>query len=101
MALTGVAAAFAGGAAAELGLAAPTPTASCTVVQVDGTNYEATVTWSGISLVSLELLAGSTPLSQSVFGHPTRKGSVTLTVTSAPTVAQLTGKSLGLKTPCN
>lgn len=84
-----------------VGLAAPGPTVSCTVAQVDATHYEATATWSGLSVIGLEFLQGSTVLSQSQFGHPIRNGSVTDTLLVAPDLVELIGKTLGAKTPCS
>ena len=89
-------------AAADLvGLAAPAPSVSCTVTQVDATHYDATATWSGISATGLEFLDGTTLLAQSVFTHPLRSGSLTVTLTTAPTLLEVIGKTLGVKTPCN
>jgi hypothetical protein len=89
------------GVAVRVGSSALTPTASCTVVQVDATHYDATVTWSKLSVAEVDFLQGSTLLSQTQFGRPTRSGTFTLTLSSAPTVAQLTGKTGGLRTVCS
>lgn len=89
-------------AAAEnvVGLSAPSATASCTVVQLDATHFEVTATWSGLSVVGLELFNGAALLVQTQFSHPIRNGSVTDTILTAPTILQLNGKSLGVRTPC-
>jgi hypothetical protein len=84
-----------------VGLAAPAPGVSCTVLQLDATHYEATATWSGLSVTGLEFLQGSTVLLQSQFGHPIRNGSVTDTLLTAPDLVELIGKTLGAKTPCS
>ena len=84
-----------------VGLSAPAPSVSCTVTQVDATHYDATATWSGISATGLEFLDGTTLLAQSVFTHPLRSGSLTVTLTTAPTLLEVIGKTLGVKTPCN
>ena len=90
----------AAGATAELvALSAPAPTVSCTVT-TDGSTYTATVTWSDVSATSLEFLQGSTPLAQSVFSHPIRNSSLTVSLNNQPTVVQLLGYPLGTKTLC-
>ena len=75
-------------------------TASCTVT-TDGSSYTATVTWSGLTATSLDFLNGTALLARSIFDHPVRNGSVTLTLNTAPTVAELIGRPLGVKMPCN
>ena len=42
------------------------------------------MTWSGLSATGLELWAGTQPLTQSTFNHPTHNGSWTGTVQTAP-----------------
>ena len=76
------------------------PTAPCTVTQLDQTHYEATATWSGLSATRLEFWRESTVLAVSVFGHPIRSGSVTDTLSSAPTYAEVIGKTTGVKVLC-
>lgn len=83
-----------------VGLSAPGPTVSCTVVQLDATHYEATATWSGLSVIGVEFFDGTTLLAQSAFGHPIRNGSITDTLIVAPTIVELIGKTLGAKTLC-
>ena len=82
-------------------LSAPTPTASCTVALLSDGQYETTVTWSGFSAVSLELSSGGSPIVQSVFAHPIHNGTMTFTTVSAPTLAQVNGTKIGVRTPCN
>jgi len=74
---------------------------SCTVTQ-NGTDYDVTVTWSGISATRIELwVSGATqPLVQTILGHPTRKGSVTDTISTSPDYAQVTDHQTGFRTPC-
>jgi hypothetical protein len=83
-----------------VGFAAPSPSVSCTVVQLDATHYAATAAWSGLSVVGLEFFDGTTLLAQTQFAHPIRNGSLTDTLLSAPTIAELIGKSLGARTLC-
>ena len=115
--LTGLAVAFAGcsestptapgaaptvSAAGDLvGASSPAPSVSCTVTQVDATHYDATATWSGLSVTGLQFFQGTTVLAQSVFAHPLRAGTVTLTMQLAPDLLELIGKTLGVKTPCS
>ena len=81
-------------------LSAPTPSASCTVTpNADG--YSVTVTWSGISVTHIDLLASGSPVAQTDLGHPTRNGSLTLTAPTAPNSAQISGRQGGLKVGCS
>ena len=82
-------------------LSAPTPTASCAVTQLSDGQYETTVSWSGFSAVSLELFAGTAPIVQAVFAHPIHNGTMTFTTVSAPTLAQVNGQKIGVRTQCN
>lgn len=85
-----------------LGAAAPpTPTAACTVVQVDDTHFQVTTTWSGFSVTNLDFLQGPTVLAQSELKHPTRKGDVTITLSVSPTAVQITGSKLGFRQACS
>lgn len=87
-------------AAAAEDIFASTVSGSCAVTQ-DGTNYDVTVAWSGISAIRIELfLSDRTLLAQTVLGHPTRKGSVTDTITVAPDYAEVTDRQTGFKVPC-
>jgi hypothetical protein len=81
-------------------MARPTPTAACTVVQVDETHFNATVTWSGFAVSSLDFLQGPTSLDQSELKHASRRGDVTVTLSTTPTAVQLTGPKLGLHQAC-
>jgi hypothetical protein len=83
-----------------VGLSAPGPTASCTVT-ADGSSYSVTVTWSDLMVTSIDFLQGSTLLARSEFSHPLRNGSLTVSLLSAPTVAQLIGTRLGVRTVCS
>ncbi|HET7450030.1 MAG TPA: hypothetical protein VFJ78_05485 [Gaiellaceae bacterium] len=58
--------------------------------------------WSGFSVTSFDLwqVNGTQPLAHADLAHPTRKGSLTLTLTSAPDYAQVTGLQTGLRTVC-
>ena len=78
----------------------PAPTAACTVVQVDETHFEVTASWSGFAVSDLEFLQGPEILAQSELKHGTRKGDVTVTLSTAPTVVQITGPKLGLRQVC-
>ena len=77
--------------AAGVTLSATPPGSSCTVVQTGASQYEATVTWSGFKATSMELLQGSTVLTQTVLGKAATKGSLSLNLTSAPDFAILSG----------
>ena len=79
----------------------PTPTAACTVVQVDETHFDVTATWSGFSVSELDFLQGPTFMSQSLLKHGTRRGDVTITFSFLPTAVQLTGPKLGLRQACS
>ena len=83
-----------------VGLNAPV-SVSCTVTQLNQSQYEATATWSGLKVIGLQLLQGSTLLAESSFGHPIRRGSVTDTLSAAPDLLVLAGTPLGVKTPCS
>jgi hypothetical protein len=81
---------------------AQAPSASCTYVP-NGGNYDVTVTWSGFSVASIDLYApgGGQPLAQTIFTHPTRRGSITYSNVAQPGFAQLTGRQGGLRVACN
>jgi hypothetical protein len=82
--------------------AAPTPSASCTVTP-NGAGYDVTVSWSGFSVTNIDLWqsGGIQPVAQAVLGHPTRKGSLTFTgTTAAPDYAQVIGRDGGLRVLC-
>ena len=81
-------------------VSSPTPTAACSVVQVDETHFEVTATWSNFSVSGLEFLQGPEILAQSELKHGTRRGDVTVTLSVAPTAVQLTGPRLGLRQVC-
>jgi hypothetical protein len=83
-----------------VGLSAPAPTVSC-MVTTDGSTYAATVTWSDLTVTSFEFLNGSSVLTQSELSHPLRNGSVTVTLTVAPTLVELIGVQLGARTLCH
>jgi hypothetical protein len=80
---------------------APAPSASCTVTQ-NGTNYDVTVSWSGISATLVEVWGSDVnqPLAETALGHPTRKGSLSYTLTTAPVYAIVSGQQLGAKVLC-
>jgi hypothetical protein len=82
-------------------LSAPLPSGSCTYTP-NGTGYDVTVTWSGLSVTNIDLYppGGGQPLAQEVLGHPTRKGSETYTLLSAPGSAQVTGIQGGFILNC-
>lgn len=82
-------------------LSAPAPTASCTVVQLGDGQYEATVTWTALSAVSVDLLNGINLLARTIFSHPIRSGSLTDTLGTAPTNAEVFGQRIGAKVVCN
>ena len=89
-------------AGALVGAAAPVPSRSCTVTP-NGAGYDVTVTWSGVSVTNIDLwqTGGSQPLAQAVLGHPTRKGSLTITLTTAaPDYAMVIGRDGGFKVNC-
>ena len=77
----------------------PTATSACTVVQVDATHFDATVTWSGFAVTNLDFLQGPTILAQSEIKR-SRKGDVTVTLSTAPTAVQITGPKLGVRAAC-
>jgi hypothetical protein len=80
---------------------APAPSASCTVTQ-NGTDFDVTVTWSGISATLVEVWGSDVnqPLAETILGHPTRKGSLQYTLTAAPVYAIVSGAQLGAKVLC-
>jgi hypothetical protein len=82
-------------------LSAPVASASCTVTP-NGAQYDVTVTWSAISITNIDLwqFGGFQPLSQTVLDHPRRNGTVTLTLSTAPDYALLTGRQSGLRQLC-
>jgi hypothetical protein len=71
------------------------------VVQLGDGQYEATVTWTALSAVSLDLLDGTNLLARTIFGHPIRSGSLTDTLGTAPTNAEVIGQRIGAKVVCN
>lgn len=87
--------------AGDVVASATAASASCTIAP-NGTSYDVTVTWSGFSVSGIELwqVNAVQPLAQAVLAHPTRKGSMTFTVTSAPDYAQVTGRQTGLRVAC-
>jgi hypothetical protein len=89
----------AGAARDVVGLSASQPTASCTVT-TDGSSYSATVTWSDLNATGVDFLNGTAVLAQSVFSHPLRSGTLTVSLNTAPTTAELTGVRIGTKTRC-
>ena len=89
--------------AGDVAVAASTaPSASCTVTP-NGAGYDVTVAWSGLSVTSIDLwqVNGTQPLAHADLAQPTRKGSLTLTLTSAPDYAQVTGLQTGFKVVCS
>jgi hypothetical protein len=91
----------AGAAATQfIGSAAPTPTGSCTVRQVDVSSYEATASWTDLFATSLEFRNGSTPLSQTQFAHAVKSGSFTVTLSTAPTSVDMIGRKIGIRAAC-
>lgn len=81
-------------------MSAPAPTASCSYTQLGTTSYQATATWSGFSVTAYDFLDATGSLAQGQLTHPLRSGSVTLTLSAAPTEVDLTGKTIGTKTLC-
>lgn len=88
-------------AAGDLVASAISPSASCTIASTT-TGYDVTVSWSSFSVTSIALWqnGASQPLAQAVLAHPTRHGSLTFTLTSAPDYAQVTGLQTGLRVLC-
>jgi len=84
-----------------VGNSAPAPSASCTVTQ-NGADYDVTVAWSGFSVTVVEVWGSDVnqPLAETGLGHPTRKGSLPYTLTTAPVYAIVSGPQLGAKVPC-
>ena len=80
-------------------LRGPTATAACTVVQTDPTHFDVTVTWSGFAVSNLDFLQGPTILAQSDIKR-SRKGDVTVTLSTQPTDVQITGPKLGVRAAC-
>jgi hypothetical protein len=80
---------------------AQAPSGSCTYT-FDGTDYDVTVSWSGLGVTAIDLYppGGGQPLVQTVLGHPTRKGSITYSNVAQPGFAQLTGRQDGLRLNC-
>lgn len=78
-----------------------TPTATCTVTQVDATHYQATATWSNISPFEIQFRQGETVLASWVFKHAKKTGSVTSTVFAAPDNAIIAANPTGLKVLCS
>jgi hypothetical protein len=83
-------------------LSAAGGSASCTVAQ-NGSNYDVTVSWSGLSTTSIDLwqVNASQPMSQTVLGHPTRKGSVTILLSTVPDYAVVAGRRDGIEALCS
>ena len=84
-----------------VGFAAPTPTGSCTVRQIDTNQYEATATWTDLFASSLVFRNGSATLAQTEFAHAVKSGSFTVTLSSAPTVVDITGRKIGVRAACS
>jgi hypothetical protein len=64
---------------------------SCTYTS-NGTNFDATVTWAGLSVTSVELFSSAGSLRGAVLNHPTRKGSLTFTNVAQPDHAIITAR---------
>ena len=81
--------------------AEPAPSGSCTVTP-NGSAYDVTVSWYGISPRRIELwqLNAAQPIVQAVYGHSPRKGSATFTVQTSPDYAQVTGSQIGFRVLC-
>jgi hypothetical protein len=71
-------------------------------VTQNGTDFDVTVTWSGISATLVEVWGSDVnqPLAETILGHPTRKGSLQYTLTAAPVYAIVSGAQLGAKVLC-
>ena len=82
-----------------LAVSPPTATGACTVVQTDETHFDVTVTWSGFAVSDLDYLQGPAVLAHSDLKR-SRKGDVTVTLSTAPTAVQITGPKLGLRSSC-
>ena len=77
------------------------PVAGCTVTQFGG-SYTVTISWSGISVSSIDFWqnGGTQPLSQTVLAHPKHNGSWWGTFGSAPDYAEVNGRRASIKANC-